>query len=126
MRAASRCGSVASQAFAKLVAHGLIVERGLAGEEFRGDAHVHRALLVRLFGHRIHTAAGLAELAGDPGEVDQLQDVLIAVRPPHDAFGAENDGAGRFRKDRRRLFELFDRHAGLGRHLSKESRPRRP
>ena len=61
-------------------------------------------LLVGLFCHRIHAAAGLAQLAGDPREVDQFQDVLIPVWLADDAFGAENDGPRRFREDRRNIF----------------------
>jgi hypothetical protein len=89
----------------------------LTRKEFRRGAHVHGALLVRFFCHRIHAAAGLAQLACDPGEVNQFQDVLIPVGPADDAFSAEDDGSGRFGEDRRGVFQRLDRHAGVRSHL---------
>ena len=70
VRAASRCGQRRVPGLCQLVAHGLIVEGGQAGQELRGHAHVDRTLLVGFFGHGVDTAAGSSELAGDPGQVD--------------------------------------------------------
>src|SRR5207344_592742 len=80
----------------KTVASSLIVERGLTRKEFRCGAHVHGALFVRLFCKRIYPAAWLTQLACDPGEVNQFQDVLISVGLADDAFSAEDDGSGGF------------------------------
>ena len=87
----------------------------LARQQFGRDAHVHGPLLVGLLGQRVHAAAGLRELAGDPGQVHQIQDIRIAVGLPRHALGAEDHGLRRFRIQPRQLDRSLPRHAGPGR-----------
>ncbi len=87
----------------------------LARQQFGRDAHVHGPLLVGLLGQRVHAAAGLRELAGDPGQVHQIQDIRIAIGLPRHALGAEDHGLRRFRIEPRQLDRRLPRHAGPGR-----------
>ena len=65
-----------------------IIETSLPRKEFVSSTHVNGALFIHLLGHGRDTGSWLSQLAGDPCQVNELEDILVSVGTANDTFRA--------------------------------------
>src|SRR5574341_2138554 len=93
MGTASRSRKCDVPRFGESIVRGLVIESGLAWEKLRCHTHIYRALFVGFFGQRVDAAARAPQFPGDPSEVDQFEDVLMAVGLADNSFRTQGSAS---------------------------------
>ena len=105
-------GKLGAPGGAQLRPRRLVGDLLVAGVDVGQGADVAGALHVVLAAQRVHAGPGLAEVAGEHGEVADGEHVVGAVRVLGDAHGVDDGGALGRGEQARRLAQLLRGHAG--------------